>query len=892
MFFPCEWTVLRLGAVLSLLALPVLASGAGATNESSESADRLWFSLPAEAAERALKRFSEQSGLELVFPSRIVTGIETRALHGEYLPVEALAMMLEGTGLSAKPSEEARGIVVINSQLPNVPSLPMKLRKLASAFGVAFSASVLLAQSIDDQTTDEVVVTLNPFEVSSSSVTRYQSAMTASGGRIAANIMDTPRQITVLTSEFINDVSPTRVYDAAKYVAGVGESRVPYGQDRINIRGFDTGGRRVDGFNVFDHTNYDHAAIERMEIIKGPDALLHPSGTPGGTINLVTKKPLWDFGGSLDLNIGEYDRNRVALDVTGPLNDQFAYRAVLSALRNKGYADTVEREAVLFSPSLTWRIAPQSSLTLRYEYWSSQISIPVGTLADPSVGTNTPFKLWEGLPRTFSPNFGMDTEYRSGTSHFLSGLFTSAITDRLSVRLSGRVSETASDYAYLLVGTKYETPVPVGWTPMNPLTGNYEPGRLYDPNSPFASIPEPAVSPIFDLSGLRVSPAHFRNRDVQNDWSYIVDADSVKSTTMLGFAYTYQSYNENVRSYTVPSIDVSKGEYRPTGPAVYGPVSSQTRQGTSRYQVYLTEQLQLFNDYLILSGGVAHLSFNAFTGDKLSSGSPPPNPTVPGQMFPGSGSKSTYNYGIVIKPLEQVSIYYGHAENAVPGGDFRQIGLGLAPNFAVGKQDEIGVKGSFFEGRFLASVTYYEIEQTGYSIYDPANASNPPPPVLNYIYVSREVEGWEFQVTSSITPSLSVIASYTDSRNRTPSGQLFTGAAENLASAYLRYEFVQGAVKGLAFAIGANYTSRRAVDFTTEYTRASTLTNLIPIKSSAYLPSHTLVDATISYSRASWSAGITVANLLDKDYIAAADFRNFINVGNPRNISGSVTWKF
>jgi len=94
--------------------------------------------------------------------------------------------------------------------------------------------------------------------------------------------MDTPTTVTVMTAEFMEDVGGVRVLDAAKYVAGVSESTIPNSLDRINIRGFQTEGRRVDGFGTADQANYDPAAIERMEIIKGPDALLSPSETPGG----------------------------------------------------------------------------------------------------------------------------------------------------------------------------------------------------------------------------------------------------------------------------------------------------------------------------------------------------------------------------------------------------------------------------------------------------------------------------------------------------------------------------------------------------------------------------------------------------------------------------------
>jgi len=68
--------------------------------------------------------------------------------------------------------------------------------------------------------------------------------------------------------------------------------------------------------------------------------------------------------------------------------------------------------------------------------------------------------------------------------------------------------------------------------------------------------------------------------------------------------------------------------------------------------------------------------------------------------------------------LKNVSLHYGHTENAAPPNDFQQVALGLAPPFTVGKQDEIGVKMSLLSGRVLASVAYYEI-------YNPGNFVGP-----------------------------------------------------------------------------------------------------------------------------------------------------------------------
>jgi len=764
------------------------------------------------------------------------------------------------------------------------------LPALCSAL-VSITPAISFAQIAPDQSAEETVV-LSPFEVSSTAPARYQASESAAGGRIAANVMDTPTTVTVLTSEFLNDIGGSRVFDATKYVAGVGEARIPGGEDRTTIRGFETGGRRVDGFNTAGRGNYDHGAIDRVEVVKGPDALLHPSGAPGGTVNLVTKKPQFSFGGTVKLQLGEYNTNRAEIDVTGPINDSFAYRAVVAYQDSEGYIDGYRRDSFLFTPSLTWRLAPQTNLTLRYEYYHFKDANIVGIPTDPSVGTRGAFRVLQRVPRNFNPTYGRKYEFDGEEWNTATVLFTSTLTDRLSVRVAGRIAEGSNPQSDLRIRMNYVTPVLAGWTPINPLTGEYVAGVLFDPNPPYTTtIPEPALDPNLGLIGTEQTTDR-RYRDVQNDWSYIVETSALKSTTLLGFAYGYSSRNSDRAPRVAPPINTLT-ETRPSGSPSVGPVNARRRLQESRYQVYLTEQLELLNKRVVLSGGVSHVTFNALSGDKLSAAKPPPSPTVAGQLFPGSGSKATYNYGIVVKPLNNLSLYYGHTENAVPVADFEQVGAGIAPTFSAGEQDEFGIKGNFFEGRIIASIAYYEISQSGYEVFNPGNFANPPPPtLLPSLYLSREAKGWEYQVTGSLTPSFSVIASYTDTTNRDPNGNMLGGAAEELASGYVRYEFLKGPARGLSLAVGAVYSGERAIENVAGLTPASTPTNPIPIRSSGFLPSHTLVDVTLSYARANWITSLTIANVMNKDYIAAPDARTLINVGTPRNIYGSVIWKF
>jgi len=683
--------------------------------------------------------------------------------------------------------------------------------------------------------------------------------------------MDTPASVTVLTSEFLQDVSGTRVMDATKYVAGITESSFPDGLDVVNIRGFQSTGRRIDGFSTFTQANYDPATIDRMEIIKGPDALLQPSGVPGGTINLVTKRPQFTFGGYLKAQVGEYDMNRVEADVTGPLAEgQFAYRIIAAAQDSKGYSQGTFHETALFSPSLTWRVSPQSQLTVRLEYFDSHGSNPEGIPLDPSVGTRSGFRTLEGVPLDFGTESSRKYAFRDSTTASGTFHFSSTVTDRLSVRLAGHVSEIDTPNSDFRLG-----PAATSGS-RNPLNGDWEGA---DPSAP--------KNTLFNHSGTNTG-AKFRYRDIQNDWAYTFTGEAVKSRTLIGFAYSYSHSNVWTNRQFLPSFDLVNGTAPDVEPT-RAPLNGSSRTVLSRYQVYATESLDLFEGRVTLSGGVAHMSFTGNSGNKLA---PATASTVAGQRFPGAGGKATFNYGLVVKPFRTLSLYYGHSENAVPSTNFQQVGAGTRPTFSQGKQDEFGVKVRLFEERLLASVAYYEIEQSGYAVFNPANISVPPPPFqLPDLILSREASGYEFQVTGNVTPNFSVILSYADTKNRDPNGVMLRGSPEDMAAAFLRYEFTQGALKGLSLSVGTNYSSKRAGDQASQFTSVSTPDNLIPNQPTFYVPSRTLTDVYVSYTRDVWSYRLIVHNVIDERYYSSTS-RNLINVGNPRAFSGSLTWGF
>ena len=114
----------------------------------------------------------------------------------------------------------------------------------------------------------------------------------------------------------------------------------------------------VNGFNAgrgFGGAR-DLSGIESVEVLKGPRAALYGRGEPGGTINLVTKRPTFESAGEVRFSVGSFDTYRTDVDWTTPVSDTVAVRLVGFYEDADSFRDTVETRKRGASPSLAWRI--------------------------------------------------------------------------------------------------------------------------------------------------------------------------------------------------------------------------------------------------------------------------------------------------------------------------------------------------------------------------------------------------------------------------------------------------------------------------------------------------------------------------------------------------------
>jgi iron complex outermembrane recepter protein len=190
-------------------------------------------------------------------------------------------------------------------------------------------------------------------------------------------LRDVPQSVQVLSAAKLREAGVTRLDDALDFASGVARQNNFGGLfDSFAIRGFagdenTASSYLLNGFNA--SRGYggirDTSNVERIEILKGPTAALFGRGEPGGTVNIVTKKPRLDaFAADLTAGYGSFDRFRGEVDVNAPIVGSVGLRVTGAYEAGDSFRDFVHSEKVTVTPSLLVQPAPDTGISYELEY--------------------------------------------------------------------------------------------------------------------------------------------------------------------------------------------------------------------------------------------------------------------------------------------------------------------------------------------------------------------------------------------------------------------------------------------------------------------------------------------------------------------------------------------
>lgn len=483
------------------------------------------------------------------------------------------------------------------------------------------------ASTSASETSTEQPIVLPEFTVQGTRISEYRAEEAASFARIASSILDSPLSVNVIPPALLQDLGTTAMLDDVTYFAGMstGRGSGPGGiGDRMDFRGFESlGGRLVDSFSQYlqpsgagPHTNIDPVLVDRAELVMGPDAILAPTGSPGGTMNLITKSPLFEAGTDITAQYGNYYAGGVSFDTTGPLGDgkHWAYRVIGDYQEYRCYMPGSFKMATA-AVELTYKFSNTAQLTVKY---ISEASLPTGeasAVGDEGEEVSAPYTVGGAtLSNTPQPGYTYDGwngiptwAHQYDRENIIEGELTAALSPRINMRLSaqGMWDNYTADNAYPSV----------------------TPAETFDP----ATGVQTAVAPLNPAALAEIANYnHCMARDiqVQNDYAGNFNVGGLSIKPLVGLEYEQFEITEwAIRDPNLPQANIlgqSDGAaytpYNPPHPAytAYTTFAANLPENGWYGQGYALVRLGAFDDRLFFTGSYsrswAEVNDYKFTG--------------------------------------------------------------------------------------------------------------------------------------------------------------------------------------------------------------------------------------------------------------------------------------
>lgn len=257
--------------------------------------------------------------------------------------------------------------------------------------------------------------------------------------------METPQAVAIVTHEIIEQQQAKQLSDVLQNVNGVYiTSSRGNGQDSFGGRGFILGNDNIfkNGVRVNSGVFPEVSGLERVEALKGANAMMFGNTAAGGIINMVTKKPRFNFGGSVALNGGSWNTYKPTVDFYGPLSKNVAFRVNGAYEYAESYRDVVKSDKYYFNPSFLFNLGEKSQLIIEGDYLKNHSTPDFG------IGTITNKDLSYSLNKNVGRNtfFGTDWQYQDVQQATTDAIFNHQINDKWTLNAVASYQNYTKDY--------------------------------------------------------------------------------------------------------------------------------------------------------------------------------------------------------------------------------------------------------------------------------------------------------------------------------------------------------------------------------------------------------------------------------------------------------------
>lgn len=702
---------------------------------------------------------------------------------------------------------------------------PTVAKLLALAIPFILYPAFLHAQS---EREEGPISELSPFMVSAERDVGYFSAESTAGTRNARALIDTAGAAAVINRELIDDLKATEVTKALNFgVSGV--TSLDILAEDFSIRGFRELGHFRDGVSAMGFYPSQTYDLDRIEVIKGPIALSFGSGTIlGGAVNLVSRKPTGTLVGELDVTVGERNLLRTTANVSGPLTEaaNVRYRVTVGYQNDKRWKE-IERDNNFFVGGALEADFGPSTVSLNFHRYVTDAYRYFNDFLDLSSWVDgAPIRPVELNPLStsrFSPGRGRDAFYDNKETYFTAQLLTQ-LTDNLAVRLFYRFRDL-EDRRRLIRGITMQS-------------DNITLDRQ--------DIP-------FEVDNM----AHTGQVDV----NYRFEIANIGNDLSFGADFGRAQDRQGLVVFTMDPIDTRNpdfsGDVIDPNPAL----TSNARNEFDTLSYYIQNQVSLFGDRLMLNAGFRWVESTRFStnliNNTFSRGEPP--------------TRRAPRYGIVYKPLENLSIYVAKAETVPANQGNNQRGEPLPQTF--GELEEIGIK--FFDlqalgGSFFGSVAYFDMARANVRVILP---EIDPQTNMNIITTTTgdTSKGFEFDLGYRVgvgPGNLDALVTHYNAKARSMDGGRAVFAPDRVSSFLLKYSFNEGDLDGLSMGFGGYFEGDKQATANAAFV----------------LPSKKEYETFVRYERDNWRVALNVSNLFNERRVERVAANGLVQATDPRRV--------
>ena len=618
-----------------------------------------------------------------------------------------------------------------------------------SAFKLSLLTSLVLSgHAIANDTQDDLP--LEKIAVYGQHHKNYITEEAQSATKLGLTIKETPQSISVVSRALMDDFSLDDINAVLESTPGVTVEQIETDRTYFKARGFEITNFLIDGLGTPQSSGsiqgtLDTAIYDRVEIVRGANGMMTGAGNPSATVNMVLKKPTYTTQAHASASYGSWNNKRVDIDVSTPINDEHAVRAVFTKQDKESYLDRYETDKTVAYLAYEGKLTDDTLLSINYVNEQKDADSP----------------LWGALPLYYTD--GSATNYDDSTSTAADWSYWDNSAERVYVTLEQNLSATwvaKARYAHIKNEQNselfyvYGTPDKETGLGLTGYASRYDYKDTQDLYDLYASGKFELFSLEHDLS-FGISQANMDFND-QSLYDY---------TTGNGFPDMpdLASWDGVIPEATL--VD------RPNGSDV---------QNTQR-SAYISTRIKLAEPLSLLAG-VRYTDWETkgIAYDVVQT-------RDDSELIPYIGT--VYDF------TESLSAYASYTETFVPQKELDINAEQLAP--VIGKSTEVGLKAQLLGEQVFVTLAYFDAEQDGLAVALPNSL---PSDTRYYAADGINSDGFEIELSGRLTDDLSASISFSNLsidgdelvKDYTPENQL------KMAATY-QVPFIDG------LTLGANY---------------------------------------------------------------------------------------